>query len=86
LIALQADCTVIARTRSSSSWIFNMPCKASSMTCFCEKCGWKLTVIPASDVLPLLPSCPKRTRAPLSHRLATVSEAMAARFKGPLGR
>lgn len=59
-----------------------MPYKAPPMTCFCEKCGWKLTVIPVSDVLPLPPSCPKCKHAPLSHRQATVSEAIVARVKG----
>ena len=63
-----------------------MPFKAPPTTCYCEKCGWKQTVIPLSDVLIFLPSCPKCEHAPMAHRLATASEAMAAKLKGLLGK
>lgn len=62
-----------------------MPFKAPPATFYCEKCGWKQTIIPTSDVLMLLPSCPKCHHAPLAHRLATASEAMPAKLKRLLG-
>lgn len=63
-----------------------MPFKAPPMTCYCAKCGWQQTTIPVSDVLMAPHSCPKCGHASLAHRLATTSEAMAAKLKGLLGR
>lgn len=58
-----------------------MPFKAPPTTFYCEKCGWKRTIIPTSDLLMLLPSCPKCGHALMAHRTATASEAMAATIK-----
>lgn len=63
-----------------------MPFNAPPTTFYCAQCGWKQTVIPASDVLMILPSCPKCRHAPLAHRRAKASEAMAATLKGLLRR
>lgn len=63
-----------------------MPFKAPPTTCYCEKCGWKQTIIPVSDVLMLLPSCPRCEHTPMTHRPARASETLAAKLKGLLRR
>lgn len=63
-----------------------MPFKAPPTVFYCEKCGWKQAIIPTSDVLMLLPSCPNCEHASMAHRPATAGETIAAKLKGLLGR
>lgn len=63
-----------------------MSFKAPPTTYYCEKCGWKQTIIPTSDVLTFLPRCPHCEHASMAHRTATASEILAAKLKGLLGR
>lgn len=62
-----------------------MPFKAPPMTSLCEKCGWKLTIVPQGDVIHHLPSCLKCGHHPLVHRMATRGEVMVAKLKGLSG-
>lgn len=57
-----------------------MPFKAPPMTDLCEKCSWKQTIIPTSDVVLRMPCCPKCGNGSLVHRIATKTETLAAKL------
>lgn len=63
-----------------------MPFSAPPTTLVCNKCGWKQTIIPSSDVVHLLPRCPQCSDGLLIHRLATNAEALTAKLGSLLAK
>ena len=57
-----------------------MPIPAKPFTQECPKCGWTHTVIPVSDVIFMLPICPRCGNDELTRRAPTVLETLRAKL------